>query len=71
MLSQVHRWYAEGDQPGLVYGRRGEPDGGEGICVVKVYSLLTFNMPGGNPSLVLHSDFHIVFHIFTLLLAGR
>ena len=33
---QVHRWYAEGAQPGLVYGRRGEPDSGEGICVVKV-----------------------------------
>ncbi len=33
---QVHRWYAEGDQPGLVYGRRGEPDSGEGICAVKV-----------------------------------
>ena len=33
---QVHRWYSEGDQPGLCYGRRGEPDSGEGICVVKV-----------------------------------
>ena len=52
---QVHRWYAEGEQPGLVYGRRGEPDSGEGICIVKVCARASLKRAAPCPDMAAHT----------------